>query len=453
MRIIIAGLGSAGTVLTDHITREGHDVTVIDSDPEAVHNVTDRFDANGIIGNAATVSTQNKAGIDGADLLIAVTGSDELNLLCCAVAKRCGVRHTIARVRRPEYSADSSSFASGFGVDMTVNPELDTAEEIARLIRFPGVLNIDTFAGGKVDITGVSVDKGSVLDGAALKGIRDLLGADVLLCTVMRGDQLVIPKGGFTLREGDRVSIAAPSKELSKLFDKLGLISRPVKRVMMTGCGRIGFYLCETLDEMKLRLTIVESSAERCRELSERFPNVKVVLGSGTEAELIESEGLDKYDAMISLTGSDETNMVSSLLAWSKKVPNIITKIDDAAYARLLQGIDIDHTVSPYFTTVSGVLRYLRGISQSASGTIKTLYKLGDGRAEAVEFDVGEGFPKIGIPLMSKELRLRSNVLIASIVRDGEVIVPKGSSTLEKGDSVVVISTRSTVKNLSDILD
>ena len=462
MKIVIVGDGRVGDTLIQYISGEGHSVTVIDKSPALIQRVVNQYDVLGITGNGASHEIQREAGVPDADLFIAVAGSDELNIVCCTVAKSLGCAHTIARVRDPEYSREMSFLRDHLGIDVIVNPEYDTAHEIARLIRFPAALQIDAFAKGQVDMAEIYVSEGHPLAGRQLCTLSSLFGVRVLVCIIRRGDEVFIPSGDFTIMEGDSVSITASHTDLSAFFGKLGLIGKPIKNVMLLGGGRIAYYLAERLVKLGIRTHIIEKERERAEELATLLPpQVHVVVGDCTDSDMLEDEGLDEMDACIALTGNDEANAIVSMFARTRNIERIITKIDRLSFVGMLPHIGLDCTVSPRQISSETVLRYLRGLENSrnqagdraeGTGRILSLYKLCDGRAEALEFKVDESFRLVGVPLMSPDFRLKPNTLIASIVRGGQVIHPHGSSTLEVGDGVVVVTTSPQLSNLNDVL-
>jgi trk system potassium uptake protein TrkA len=455
MKITIVGDGKVGDSLIAAISAEGHSITVIDINSAAVENVVNRFDVMGIVGNGASYDTQKEAKVSANDLFIAVTFSDETNMLSCIIAKKIGARHTIARVRNPEYYRSTYFLAKQLGIDMIINPEAQMAHEIARLLRFPAVNRIEAFSKGRVDLVQIKIGSDHPLVGKKLSDLEKLTGVRVLVCTVMRNDEAIIPKGDFTIAQGDEIGVAASQATLSVFFDKLGLITKKVKRVMIIGGGKSAYYLAERLGKIGIRTRIVELDENRCRELSELLPDASIIHGNGIESEMLLEEGIDDMDAVVTLTGTDELNVVLSLFAHNRGVEKVITKIAKINFTDMLETVGIDTVVSPRTVTSDSVLRYLRGIANSmkgdrASGNVVTLYKLCENKAEALEFDVTPKFNACGIPL--KDLKLRKNILIASIVRGDSVIIPGGHSTIEPGDSVVIVTADEQLCDLNEIL-
>ena len=470
MNIVIVGDGKVGDTLVRYISGEGHSVTVIDKNPALINRVVNQYDVLGVAGNGASQAVQLEAGVPDADLFIAVTNTDELNMVCCMMAKSLGAAHTIARVRDPEYSRENNFLRNHLGIDLVVNPEYDIAREVARLIRFPAALKIDAFAKGQVDMAEIYVAEGHPLAGKQLYTLSALFGVRVLVCAIRRGNEVFIPSGDFTIMAGDNISITASHTDLSAFFGKLGLMGKPIRDVMLLGGGRIAYYLAQHLTKLNIRTRIVEINEARAQELSALLPGSTVIAADCTNGEILEEEGLAEMDACIALTGNDEENVIVSMFARTQGVERIITKIDLLSFIKMLPELGIDCTVSPRQISSTTVLRYLRGLengkkmvqkrggeegdqSREHSVGIKSLYKLCDDRAEALEFDVDSHFRKLGIPLMSPEFKLKPNTLIASIVRAGKVIYPHGGSTLEEGDSVIVVTTNPQLSELNDILD
>ncbi len=479
MNIVIAGDGKVGDTLIQYISGEGHDVTVIDPNPTLINRVVNQYDVQGVVGNGAGHDVQLEAGVPMCDLFIAVTGSDELNMVCCMMAKSLGAKHTIARVRDPEYSRENEFLRGHLGIDLVVNPEFDTAREIARLIRFPAALKLDAFAKGQVDMAEIYIGEDHPLAGRQLYTLSSLFGVRVLVCAIRRGEEVYIPSGNFTIEVGDTISITASHTDLSAFFGKLGLMGKPVRDVMVLGGGRIAFYLTERLLKLGIRTRIVEIDPTRAQELCEQLPAARVICADCTASEMLEEEGLGEMDACISLTGNDEENVIVSMFARTCGVERIITKVDRIAFIKMLPNLGVECTVSPRQISAATVLRYLRGLEnsrksadlrthdpksekknapaprseQESADGIQSLYKLCDGRAEALEFHVNAHFRKTGLPFASPEFRLKPNTLIASIVRAGHVIYPHGDTTLEPGDRVVVVTTNRQLTELNDILE
>ncbi len=451
MKIVIVGDGKVGQALTGRLAEEGHDLVVIDSSPEALRTSVEVHDVMGISGNGASYAVQKEAGVEDADLLIAATSGDELNLLCCMVANKIGARHTIARVRNPDYADQLVMMKEEFGLSMAINPELAAATEIARMLRFPSALKLDSFARGMVELVEIKVKEGSPLLGQALFSLSSHLGIRILICAVKRGDEVYIPTGSFVLQQGDKITLTANPAQLDSLFRKLGIYRHKIHRVMVVGGGRIAYYLAKQLLKLGMSVKIIEKDAARCEQLSEALPKAQVILGDGSDRELLEEEDIDNMDALVAVTGMDEENIIISMYAGTLKLPKVVTKINRMSFQEILDSAGIESVISPKGITVNQIVRYVRAMQNSQGSNVETLHRIVGGRVEALEFSAGYCPGLTGIPL--KDLRTRKNLLIACIIRGRQTIYPGGNDAIEEGDSVVVVTTEHQLKDLRDILD
>ncbi len=452
MNIVIVGDGKVGSALSKQLSEEEHNVTVIDSNSERLEDTLSTMDIIGVLGNGASIKTQAEAGVPASDLLIAATSSDERNMVCCLVAKYLGAKNTIARVRDPEYLDQMNMLKSHFNLSMIINPELEAAREIARVIKFPPALNIDTFAKGRVELVGFKLRASHPIVGKKLMDLPAKYGAKILICAVERAGGIIIPNGSFTLEDGDRIHITGQSQNIIAFLGSIGQDMFRIKNIMIVGAGRICQYLMQMLDERSYQIKIIEKDPDRCMEMSELFPRAVIIEGDGTDLDLLESEGLDGVDAFLAMTGIDEENMVVSMLANKKNIPKIITKISRLHYVGLIDEMGIDTIANPKMAAVNQITQYVRAMSHSASDAhIQSLYKLFDGSVEALEFFVAEETRSRGVPL--NELKLRKNLLLAVIVRGGKVIIPHGSDCLMLGDTVVVVAHKQVISELNEIFE
>lgn len=450
MNIIVVGCGKVGSTLTEQLSKEGHDITVIDTEKDVVQALSNKFDVMGVIGNGASHSIQLEAGIEKADLLIAVAGSDELNLLCCLIAKKAGNCHTIARVRNPIYSQEIGLIKEELGLSMIVNPEYAAAVEVARILRFPSVIKIDTFAKGKVELLKFKIQQGSKLHNFMLMDISARLHCDVLVCAVERGDEVIIPNGSFMLQEKDVISIVASPKNASEFFKKIGVLTHQVKDAMLVGGGDISYYLAEQLLNMGINVKIIEKKHERCEELSEKFPKAIIINGEGIDQNLLIEEGLSTVEAFASLTNLDEENIMLSLFAKSQTKAKLITKVNRITFDAVINELDLGSVICPKFITAEYIIRYVRAMQNSIGSNIETLYRIIENKAEALEFLVKEDAPIVGIPL--QELNLKENILICCINHKGKIITPRGQDRICVGDTVIIVTTNTGLNDISDIL-
>lgn len=449
MRIIVLGLGQTGKELAKELIDAEHEVIVIDTNRDKVEEFTNKYDAIGIVGNGASKKIQIEAKMRNADVLVALTSSDEVNLMSSITAKLLGVKYTIAKINEEDYIDDETYLTKYLGIDMIVNTEYDTAQEITRLISYPTNINIGAFANGMVDVAQIKVKENSELANLKLTKVREKFNTDIIVTGIMRNDKLIIPRGDVTIQVDDELYVVSRSKDVYKFLDSLNLLDKPVKSVLMIGCGKIGKHVLSNLNSMKIKIKVIEFDKERCIELAKQFPDVKIVHGNGVESEMLLDEGIKNYDACVSLTGRDETNLVITLFAWSHKVRKLITKVVSLSYIKMLNDVEIDNTISPYFIALSSIHRFIRGISEGGKNNdnVKSLYRFAENNAEAIEFEVNKDFSALGKKL--KEIKVDKNVIIAFLIRDNEVVMPNGDTTIEKEDRVIVIAPVS--KNISKL--
>ncbi len=452
MKILIAGCGKVGQSLAKELCAEGHDLTIIDSNASVLNFCVEKFDVMALHGNCATMSVLRQAGVEKADLLIACTGSDELNLLSSMTAHGINPNlHTIARIRDPEYIEQAHTMRDIFALSMTFNPEREAATEMTRLLLYPGFFQRDSFAKGKVEIVELRVDAESKLRNLSLSSLNNTVKCRVLVCAVLREGEAVTPRGDFVLREGDRIFVTAPSDSLATLLKNLGIVTKKVKRVMIAGGGTITYYLAELLHKNHMGVQIIESDPARCVDLAAQLPFATVILGDAGDHGVLESDGIADCDALVSLTGMDELNMLISLYANSRKIPHIITKLGRLENSKIANSLPLGSVLSPGKISCTNILRYVRAM-QNQSGAAVTIHSIAGGNAEAIEFLVDEHTLHCGEPL--KQLKLRKNVLLVSITRGQEITIPNGDSRFYKGDSVVVVvSGDTTVLQLNDIFE
>ncbi len=449
MKIIIVGCGKVGKTLAEELNKEDNEVTVIDRRYAEVESLSNKFDVMGVVGNGASYKTQMEAGIEKADILIAVTGSDELNLLCCLIAKRAGNCQTIARVRNPEYSEEIGFVKGALGLAMTINPEFAAAQEIARVLRFPSAIKIDTFAKGRVEMLKFRVPGESRLNGMLVMNIAPKLGADVLVCAVERDGEIFIPKGDFRLQEKDVVSIIAGPKKASDFFKKIGIETHQVKDTMIVGGGDTGYYLAKLLQPMGIGIKLIEQNEERCNLLSELLPKAQIIHADGSEQIVLIEEGVGQAEAFVALTNIDEENVMLSLFARSQTSGKIATKINRMDFDRVIKELDLDTTVYPKKITALYILQFVRAMKNSIGCNVETMYRILDDKAEALEFVVKDSSELPGIPL--EKLKIKENTLVACIIRGRQIIIPRGKDEMRVGDSVVVTTTLG-LKDIRDVI-
>ncbi|MDE6663633.1 MAG: Trk system potassium transporter TrkA [Lachnospiraceae bacterium] len=450
MQIIVVGCGNVGSTLTEQLSSEGHNITVIDVDNRKLQNLVNSNDVMGVIGNGVSFAVQKEAGVEHAHLLIAVTGSDEVNLLCCLIARKTGGCHTIARVRNPIYSMEIGYIKEELGLSMIVNPEFTAAQEMARLLKFPSAITIDTFTKGRVEVVKYRVGADSVLCDQSLQQINSRLKADVLICTVERDENVYIPGGNFIIRERDEISIVGTTQKTLAFFKKLGAAVTRARNAMIIGGGETSYYLARQLLAMGLQIKIIEIDKERCEELSELLPDAIIIHGDGTDRNLLMQEGLMQTEAFVSLTNVDEENIMLSLFAKSLTKAKLITNVHRISYDEIIDSLDIGSIIYPKYLTAENIIKYVRAMDNSLGSNIETLYRLNDNRAEALEFYIKEGSPVVGIPL--QDLPIKPNILICAINHRGTITIPGGQSIIQVGDTVIVVTTNTGLNAIGDIL-
>lgn len=450
MKIIIIGTGKVGFSLAEQLLNEKHDITIVDTQDSALRRATDALDIMSVKGNGVSTDTLREAGAEDADLLVAATNSDEVNMVCCLTAKHLGAKYTIARIRNPEYNLGLHELKKNMGIDMVINPENATAVEISRLLRFPSAANIETFCRGRVELMGFRLQEGDFLVNQPLHALSaQVKQLSLLVCAVDRDGEVTIPNGSFVPQVGDKLYLIGRPTSLDQFFRLLGRYSPKVKTVFIVGGGKISVYLTAILEKMKMRVKIVELSEKRCRLVSEMMPRTTVICGDGTDQELLESERMSAADAFVALTDRDEDNLIISLYAMQQGMHKVVTKCNRQNYTGIARAVGLDSVISPKLITAAQILQLVRGMQNSQGSVMNTLYRIADGKTEAMEFTVGPSTRHLNVPL--RDLHLHKGILIAVIMRDSEIIIPEGSSCIQEGDSVIIISRDRPIQDLNDI--
>ncbi len=450
LKIIIVGAGKVGATLVQQLRNEGHDITIVDKSSDKVNNLVDNFDIMGIVGNGASYTTQKEAGIDQADLIIAVTESDELNLLCCTIAKQFSDCASIARVRTPDYSKEVGYLREKLGLARIINPELEAAKEMARILYLPTALEINSFAHGQAEMVKIKIPEGNMVVGKTIAYIGQNITNDILICAVEREGTVTIPSGGFELAAGDIISFVSTRKAGAYFLSQIGFETKQVKNTMIIGGGRASFYLSDQLLKNGINVKIIETSRSRCDELTALLPKAIIINGDGTNPDLLREEGIADVDSFVPLTGIDEQNVMLTLHAKRLSKAKVITKINRTRFNEILYDLDLGSVVYPKFITSETIIAYVRALSATKDTDIETLYHLFNSRAEAIEFKVTAGSGITGIPL--RDLQLKKDLLIAFISHEGKIIIPTGNDVISEGDSIMVVSTNTGFKQISDIL-
>lgn len=449
MKIIIVGDGKVGYTLSENLSREGHDITIIDNQKHVLKKSIEALDVIAITGNGASYAIQNEAGVSSADLLIAATSMDEVNMICCLIAKKLGAKNTIARIRNPEYNEQLSLMKEEMGLSMVVNPELAAATEIFRLISFPSAISIGTFSKSKVFLIEYKVEEGNPLAGTAISGLHGKQSSKILICAVARGQEIYIPKGNFVIQAGDNIHIAGTHRNISEFLQSLGQRDKKIKSAMIVGGGLITFYLSKMLIDHGIQIKIVEKKESKCGQLCESLPEALIIYGDGTDKNLMDAEGLMYTDAFIALTDIDEENLIMSLYAAYQNVPKVITKINRLEYANVIKKAGVDRVISPKHIAANDIVRYVRSMETPGFGDIKTLYRIIGRQVEMLEFLATANTRHLNTPLA--KLPLKKDILITAIVRGGHVIIPKGKDSMQENDTVIVVTAKRQLDHLNQI--
>ena len=450
MNIVIVGAGKVGSTLVQNFLSEKHNIYVVDSESAVVNDVVNHYDVKGIVGSGLDRKVLLDAETDKADFLIACTSRDEMNILCCVLGRKLGVRCTIARVRDPEYVKEMETMREDLGVDFFFNPEYRTAEDVVQVLKFPSASTVESFANGRAIMVEFNIDDGNPIIDKSLKEISQEYGNKILIAMVRRGEKVYIPKGDFVIKNGDDVHIIADEAELTLFSKKLKIFKPRAKSVFVVGGGKVAYYLSKALIDSGVDVKIIENDQERAEEISQLLPKATVILGDGTEQETLDEENLKNNDACVTLTGIDEENVIISLYAKQRGVEKVITKVDRKSVADMAKMLGLDTLVSPRISIANHIIRFVRAHQAETGSGINTLYKFSD-KVEGLEFTVDESFKGIGV--MLKDLKLIKQVLIGGIVRNNQFILPSGFSKLEKGDRVIVITAAEQIRELGQILD
>lgn len=451
MKIAIIGLGTIGKTVLKSLSGMDHTITIIDEDKDKVESLIEKYDVFGIVGNGACLDIQREANMADCDLAIALTNSDELNVFACLVAKKNGVKNTIARVRNPDYTKQIADMKDELGISMIVNPEKETAEEIFNLINLPSVSQMEHFAKGKVLLVEIIISDGNMLVGETLISLAKKLKTKVLVCAVQRGNEVIIPSGNFMFKLGDRVHFTSDASSLKNFLAEAHLEKSPLKNIMIVGGDKIGFYLANELSTKRYNIKLVEGDKDRADELADLLPRVTVICGNGTQHDLLIEEGIEAMDAFIALTSIDEENMIVSMFANKMNVTKTITQIKSDELIDMLDELGIQNTVSPKKVVADKIMSYIRALTNSRGSNVLTLYRLVNNQVEALEFAARTKEDFYNTPL--KELKTKKNCLIACIIRDGEVIIPDGNSQIKLGDNVIVVTTHQNFDDLTDVFE
>lgn len=450
LNIIIVGCGKVGAALTEQLSKEGHDITLIDKSATRLQETANLYDVMGIVGNGASYNVQLDAGIETADLIIAVTSSDELNVLCCTIAKQAGDCAAIARICSPDYSQDVGYLREKLGLTMIINPDLETARETARILYLPTALEVNSFAHGRAEIIKFQLPEENILAGMSIADLGKEISSEILICAVEREGEVHIPDGSFVLHADDTISFVASRRSIRSFLQKVGIKTKQVKDTLIVGGGKSAYYLANQLIHMGVDVKIIEQNVQRCEELSILLPDAIIINGDGTDQELLKEEGLEQAESFVPLTGIDEENIMLTLYAKQVSNAKVITKINRMTFKNVIGNLNLGSVIFPRLITSEAIIAYVRAKKNSLNSNIETLYHLFDSRVEAIEFLVDEASEVTGQPLMN--LNLKKNLLVSCIYRNGVAKIPSGQDTIQVGDTVIIVTTHTGFDQLTDIL-
>ncbi len=450
MKIIIVGCGNVGATLTEQLSKENHDITIVDTREQRVEDISNSYDVMGVVGNGTSLRVLLEAGVEEADLLIAVTGMDEHNLLCCLIARKAGGCQTIARVSNPIYNEEISFIREELGLSMIINPQATVAREMARQLRYPSALKVDAFAKSRVELVTYKLQEGNPLCDTKLRDLGSRIKGDILIPIVERKDEVVIPDGNFELKAKDTITLIGTTARLMEFFKSIGEPTTRAKDVILIGAGKTAIYLTKQLLDMGIHVKLIEDNLEECEDMSERFPNATIICGDPTDKNLLQEEGIQDAEAIITNTTIDEENIMLSLYAKSCSKARVITKIHRISYDEIISEMNIGSVIYPKYITAETVIKHVRAMKNSIGSEMESLYRLSSNRVEALELIIREGSPIVGIPL--QELQLKNNVLIGCISRNGKAMIPDGRTIVEVGDTIVLITTKTGIHDIQDAL-
>lgn len=451
MNIVVAGCGKVGTMIISSFVEEEHNVVAIEKESSALNEVTNIYDVMGVCGDSTDCDVLTEARIQNCELFVAVTNSDELNMLSCFIARKMGAKHTIARIRKPEYNIKSLSFLrEQLGISMAINPELLAAKEMFDILKLPSAVKIETFSGRRFEIVELLLKDNASICGESLMSIRSKMKAKFLVCVVQRGNEVYIPDGNFVLESGDKIGLTAAPTEIQKFLRAAGIDQKQARSIMLLGGSRIAFYLAKMLETTGTTVKIVERSEKKCDDLSENLPKAFIINGDGAQQEVLVEEGLNSLDAFVSLTGMDEENILISIFAASHNVPTVITKVNRSELAEMAAKLGLDRIISPKKIVSNSLVRYARALENSLGSNVESLYKIMDDKAEVLEFNVRSDFKQMDVPL--KDIVFKPNILIGGIIRDRKALIPSGNDVIKENDKVIVVAANQRLNDLCDIV-
>lgn len=451
MKIIVVGDGKVGFAIAKQLDQEGHDITIVENKASVLSKTMNSLDVVGVQGNGASLNTLMEAGVSSSDLVIAATSTDEVNIICCLLAKKLGARHTIARIRNVEYSPTVNVVKEDLGLSMSINPELQAATEIMRTLRFSNNIKVTSFAKGRIELAEIKVNEKSPIAGYKMLNVNKTLKTSVLFCAIQRDGEVLIPNGNSEIRVGDKVTVTGSTKQLEEFFTKIGMLqNRAVREVMLVGGGRITYYLTAMLLDLGMDVKIIEINHDRCIDLVEKFPDATVICGDGTDHELLLSENLEEMDAFVALTDNDEENVIISMFAQSHGVSCVLPKVNRVSLGFLLDKLGLENSITPKYITANQIVQYVRAMQNSFGSNVESLIKIIDDKVEALEFRVRDNCRFIGVPI--RDVNLKPGILVGFVTHKGVSKVATGDTKVQLGDTVIIVSKVAGLRDINDLL-
>lgn len=449
MDIVIAGGGKVGETICRELAKEDNNIVLIEEKPNRLEQIINKIDITGLAGDGADYENLVEAGVRECDIFIAVTPEDETNIISAIIAKELGAKHTIARVRNPKYTNHIDFVRESLGITMVINPEMETAKHIARILEYPESLHIEQFEKGRVNLVELVIKDGSPLIDTSLIQFREKFG-DVLICVLTRDQKTKIPSGETVIKKGDHLYVTGAHEDLTNFYQKAGYKKEKIESTLIIGGGGVTYYLLNLLKNIEMDIKVIEINERTAIDLSYDFPEVMVIKGDGTDQELLEEERIESFDSVLSLTGIDEENIINSLYALSIGVNKVLTKVSRTGLLKILGNTDLQSIVTPKHLIVGKILRFARSLGNSTVSNVEALIRIADNEVETLQFLVNETSRVVGIPL--KDLRTKDNLLVAYIIRGDKLIYPSGKDEIHTGDHVLIVTMHKSFDDIDDIL-
>lgn len=451
MKIVIIGAGKVGELLCRDLSLEGNDIILVEQDAKILEKILANNDIMGFVGNGVSYDTQMEAEVPKADVFIAVTEKDEINIIASVIAKKLGAKYTIARVRSTDYSSQLEFMTDSLGIDLVINPELEAAKDIKQNIDFPDALNVESFLDGRLKLVEFQIDEDSPIAGVSLFDFKQKYFPHLLVCIIKREDKIIIPSGNNFIKAGDRIYITGSNSEIIKFQDALGKNNKKIKSAFIIGAGIISHYLVQEFLKDKIQVKIVELNPKKANKFSEYLPQATIINADGSNVDVLKEENFKNYDSCISITGIDEVNMFISIYAKKIGIKKIITKLNKLSFVDILGENSFQSIITPKKIIADNIVKVVRSIASKKKNLIENLYRLENNRVEAVELLINSKSKVSNIPL--KDLKIKKNLIIAYIIRNNVAIFPKGTDVIKEGDRVIIITAESFFDDINNIIE